>query len=72
MPPQAYVYPAAMRVTRALLRRRRPLTRPRAVLLAHVQNPNSPDNLPAIGTKITSKANRDGGAERCADPAVFG
>jgi Transposase IS116/IS110/IS902 family len=38
--------------------------------LAHVHNPNSPYNLPAIGTKMASKANRDGGAERLADPAV--
>src|SRR5215813_14067690 len=33
--PQAYVYPAALRATRALLRRRMPLGRKRAVLLAH-------------------------------------
>lgn len=26
--------------------------------------------MPAIGTKIASKANREGGAERCDDPAV--
>ena len=30
----------------------------------------SQDHLPAIGQKITYTANRDGGAERCADPAV--
>jgi transposase len=69
MLPQAYVYPAEMRATRDLLRRRMPLTRKRAELLAHVQNTNSQYNLPAIGKKIAYKANRDGVAERFADPA---
>src|SRR5882672_4587183 len=59
-----------MRATRALLRRRMPLARKRGELLAHVHNTNSQDTLPAMGTKIASKANRDGVAERCADPAV--
>jgi transposase len=70
MLPQAYVYPAAMRATRDLLRRRMHLARKRGELLAHVQNTNSPYNLPAIGKKIAYKANRDGVAERFADPAV--
>src|SRR5438876_8001029 len=70
MLPQAYVYPAEMRATRDLLRRRLHLTRKRAELLAHIQNTNSQYNLPAIGKKIAYKANRDGVAERCADPAV--
>jgi len=34
------------------------------------QNTNSQYNLPAIGKKIAYKANRDGVAERFADPAV--
>jgi transposase len=68
--PQAYVYPAAMRATRDLLRRRRHLSRKRGELLAHVHNTNSQYNLPAIGNKIAYKANRDGVAERFADPAV--
>jgi len=38
--PQAYVYPAAMRATRDLLRRRTPLMRQRVELLAHVQQIN--------------------------------
>ena len=38
MLPQAYGYPAQMRATRDLLRRRMPLTHKRAALLAHVQN----------------------------------
>jgi hypothetical protein len=70
MLPQAYVYPAAMRATRDLLRRRMHLARKRGELLAHVQTTNSQYNLPAIGKNIASKANRDGVAERCADPAV--
>jgi transposase len=68
--PQAYVSPAKMRATRDLLRRRMPLAHKRAELLAHVQNTNSQYNLPAIGKKIAYKANRDGVAERFADPAV--
>jgi transposase len=70
MLPQAYVYPAQMRATRDLLRRRMPLAHKRAELLAHVQHTNSQYNLPAIGKKIAYKANRDGVAERFADPAV--
>src|SRR5262247_2600138 len=68
--PQAYVYPAAMRATRDLLRRRTHLMRKRAELLAHVQNTNSQYNLPEIGKKIASKANRDGVVERFPEPAV--
>jgi len=70
MLPQAYVYPAAMRATRDLLRRRVPLTRQRAELLAHVQQTNSQYNLPEIGKKLAYKANRDGVADRCPEPAV--
>src|SRR2546426_8217820 len=70
MIPQAYVYPAEMRATRDLLRRRMHLMRKRAELLGHIQNTNSQYNLPEIGKKIASKANRDGIAERFPDPAV--
>src|ERR671924_446548 len=70
MLPQAYVYPAAMRATRDLLRRRTHLMRKRAELLAHIQNTNSQYNLPAIGKKLAYKANRDGVSERFPDPAV--
>ena len=70
MLPQAYVYPAQMRATRDLLRRRTHLMRKRAELLAHVQNTTSQYNLPAIGKKIAYKANRDGVAQRFAEPAV--
>ena len=68
--PQAYVYPAAMRAPRDLLRRRTHLRRQRAELLAHVQNTNSQYNLPEMGKKIAYQANREGVAERCADAAV--
>jgi transposase len=70
MLPQAYVYPAQMRATRDLLRRRTHLMRKRAELLAHVQNTNSQYNLPDIGKKIAYKANRAGVAQRFAEPAV--
>jgi transposase len=70
MVPQAYVYPADMRATRDLLRRRMHLMRKRAELLTHVQQTNHQYNLPEIGKKIAYKANRDGVAERFPDPAV--
>jgi transposase len=70
MLPQADVYPAEMRATRDLLRRRMHLTRKRAELLAHIQNTNSQSNLPEIGKKLAYRANRDGVADRFADPAV--
>jgi len=70
MLPQAYVSPAEMRATRDLLRRRMHLAHKRGELLAHVQNTNSQYNLPALGKNIAYKANRDGVAERFADPAV--
>jgi transposase len=71
MLPQAYVYPAEMRATRDLLRRRRThLVRQRAELLAHVQNTNRHYNLPNIGKKIAYQANREGVAERFEEAAV--
>jgi transposase len=70
MCPQASGYPAKMRATRDLLRRRMPRMRKRAELLTHVQQTNSQDNLPEIGTTSASKANRTGVAARLADPAV--
>ena len=70
MLPQAYVYPAKMRATRDLLRRRMHLMRKRAELLTHIQQTNSQYNLPEIGKKLAYKANRDGVAERFTDPAV--
>jgi len=54
MLPQAYVSPAAMRATRDLLRRRRPLARTRGALLAHVHHTHRQDTRPAMGTKSAS------------------
>jgi transposase len=70
MRPPAYVYPAEMRATRDLRRRRIHGMRQRAALLAHLQQTNRQDNLPEIGKKIAYKANRDGVAARLPDPAV--
>jgi transposase len=70
MLPQASVYPAEMRATRDLLRRRMSLMRQRAALLAHVQNPNSQSNLPEIGKKLAYKVNRTGVADRFPEPSV--
>ncbi len=44
--------------------------RQRAELLAHIQHTNSQSNLPAIGQQLAYKANREGVAERCLEPAV--
>ena len=68
--PTAYVYPAEMRATRDLLRRRNHLTRKRAELISHVQNTNSQYNLQPFERKITYAANRDDVTERFADPDV--
>src|ERR671925_393491 len=68
--PLAYVYPAEMRATRDLLRRRCPLVRKRAELLAHIHNTNSQYNLPEIGKKLANKANREDVAEHFPDPSV--
>jgi transposase len=70
MIPQAYVYPAAMRATRDLLRRRLHLVRKRGQLLAHVQNTNSQYNLPEFGKRIAYPANRKGVAEHFEEPVV--
>jgi hypothetical protein len=62
--PQTAVSPAARRATRARLRRRVPLTRPRAARLAPLQPPTRPANLPEMGQTVASQAHRGGGAER--------
>jgi transposase len=67
--PQASVYPAARRATRALLRRRMPLMRKRAELLTHIHHTTSQYHLPAIGQKLADNANRAGVADRFTDPA---
>jgi transposase len=70
MIPQAYVYPAEMRSTRDLLRRRNYLVRKRADLLGHIQNTNMQCNLPEFGHKIVNQVQRADIAERFADPCV--
>jgi transposase len=55
MIPQAYVYPAEMRATRDLMRRRNHLVRTRSELIAHVQNEASQYNLPPFEHRISKK-----------------
>jgi hypothetical protein len=68
--PHASGYPAELRATRDLLRRRLPRLRTRAALLAHVQQTNRPSNLPELGPPLADKAHRAGMAERFPAPAV--
>ena len=68
--PQAYVYPAAMRATRDLIRRRLHLVRKRGQLLAHIQNTRAQYNLPAFGRRLAYPANREGVREHFTDPSV--
>jgi transposase len=56
--PLAYVYPAGMRETRDLLRRRTYLVRQRAALFTHLQILNSQYNLPPLPKKLSFAANR--------------
>jgi hypothetical protein len=67
--PHAAADPAALRATRDLRRRRRPRRRTRAELLTPVQHTHGQDHVPDRGTKIASKPNRAGVAERRAAPA---
>jgi len=66
----AYVYPAKMRATRVLLRRRIHLMRKRAELYAHIQNTRSQYNLPDFLGRIAKPQNREGIVERFQDPSV--
>ncbi len=68
--PQAYVYPAGMRATRDLLRRRLHLVRKRGELLGHIQNTRAQYNLPAFARRLAYPANRDGVREHFPDPSV--
>lgn len=68
--PKAYVYPAAMRSTRDLLRRRTYLVRKRSAMIAHIENTNSQYNLPPFTKKLVYTANRADVAERFVDPSV--
>lgn len=68
--PQAYVYPAEMRATRDLLRRRCHRVRKRAELVAHIHTTTSHYTLPELGQKLAYQANREGVAEHCPAPSV--
>ena len=68
--PQAYVYPARMRATRDLLRRRMYLARYRADLMAHIQNTVSQYNLPPLGLRADRKAQRPQIPAHFPDPVV--
>ena len=70
MLPQAYVYPAAMRSTRDLIRRRLHLVRKRGQLLAHIQNTRAQYTLPAFEKRLAYPGNRDGVVEHFPDPSV--
>lgn len=70
MIPQAYVYPAKMRATRDLLRRRNHFMRKRAELFAHIQNTRSQYNLSDPLGCIAKPQNRDGIIDRFENPAV--
>lgn len=70
MLPQAYVYPAGMRSTRDLLRRRLHLVRKRGQLLAHIQMTAHQYNLPPLGKRIAYPSNREGVADHFEDRAV--
>jgi transposase len=59
-----------MRATRDLLRRRCPLARKRAELLAHIHNTTSQYNLPEIGKRLANKSNREDVAEHFPEPSV--
>src|SRR5262249_15403923 len=70
--PQAYVYPAGMRETRDLLRRRQYLVHKRVEAIAHIQNTNSQYNHPPFGKKLGYAANRAelGIADRFTAPSL--
>jgi transposase len=68
--PQAYVYPAEMRSTRDLLRRRLHLVRKRGQLLAHIQNTRAQYQLPEFRRRLAYAGNRPGVSEHFTDPSV--
>jgi transposase len=68
--PQADVYPAAMRSTRDLLRRRLHLVRKRGQLLAHIQNTRAQYQVPEFGRRLAYPANRTGISDQFTDPSV--
>jgi len=70
MMPMAYVYPARMRATRDLMRRRNHLMRMRSELYVHIQNTNIQYNLSDSFGPISRPQNRVGIAEQFEHPCV--
>lgn len=68
--PMSYVYPAAMRASRDLLRRRLYLVRERGFLLAHIQNTHHQNNLTPPAARLHWRRNRIDVAEPFTDPCV--
>jgi hypothetical protein len=68
--PQAYAYPAEMRATRDLMRRRLHFVRLRAQLLAHVQITYHQYNRESPGKRIAYASNRAGLGEGFEDTSV--
>ena len=68
--PKSYVYPAEMRATRDLFRRRTHFVRHRGQLLAHIQNTHHQYNYVSPGKRIAYRSNREGIAEAFDDIAV--
>jgi transposase len=68
--PQAYAYPADMRPTRDLLRRRTHFVRKRGQLFAHIQNTFHQYNLPRPQGMLIYKGNRASVPESFADPMI--
>jgi transposase len=68
--PIAYAYPAKMRATRDLLRRRMYLSHRCSELVTHIVNTNTQYNLPAFKKKLSRKYNHDGVVERFDNPQV--
>lgn len=70
MIPVSYVYPANMRSTRDLLRRRMRFMYKRAELLTHIQNTKSQYNLPDFENSIARKRFRKDVHKHFDDPSV--
>jgi transposase len=68
--PVAYAYPADMRATRDLMRRRLLFVRQRGSLLAHIQITHHQYNVEPPGKRITYRSNREGLGEGFEDPSV--
>jgi transposase len=70
MLPQAYVYPAGMRATRDLLRRRMYLVRHRAECVAHVENTVHQYNLAPLEQVLSRPKNHPGVVEHFPEGSV--